>query len=202
MGYLATKSSPHKGRLVQSDIDSDREGHMEAKPSPFSRPPQPRPTSSFTTAVVAPREASVGGATSAAPSEERAALERQRRSGGQWFYWIGGLSLINAAIAFAGQDWRFILGLGVTQLVQALAKDGDGIKAGLVSVGVIAIFLVLGQRAVQGAGWAFLLGMILFALDGGIFVIIRDWVGVGFHAFAVAMIGRGYMAARRLSPGA
>jgi hypothetical protein len=175
---------------------------MEAKPSPFSRPPQPRPTSAFTTPVVAPREAPVGGATSGATGEERAVLERQRRSGGQWFYWIGGLSLINAAIAFAGQDWRFILGLGVTQLVQALAKDGDGIKAGLVSVGVIAIFLVLGQRAVQGAGWAFLLGMILFALDGGIFVIIRDWVGVGFHAFAVAMIGRGYMAARRLSPGA
>ena len=173
---------------------------MEAKPSPFSRPPQPRPTPAFTTAVAAPREASVGGATSEPPSEERTALERQRRNGGQWFFWIGGLSLINAAIAFAGQDWRFILGLGVTQLVQALAKDGDGIKAGLVSVGVIAIFLVLGQRAVQGAGWAFLLGMILFALDGGIFIIIRDWVGVGFHAFALAMIGRGFMAARRLDP--
>src|SRR5262245_2175315 len=177
---------------------------MDAKPSPFSRPPQPRPTPTFTGPVVAPhpiiapREAPVGGAT----TEEHAVLERQRRNGGQWFYWIGGLSLINAAIAFAGQDWRFILGLGVTQLVQALAKDGDGIKAGLVTVGVIAIFLVLGQRAVQGAGWAFLLGMILFALDGGIFIIIRDWVGVAFHAFALVMIGRGYMAARQLSPGA
>ena len=173
---------------------------MEAKPSPFSRPPQPRPTPAFTTAGVAPREASVGGTTSEVPSEERTARERPRRHGGPWFVWIGGLSLINAAIAFAGQDWRFILGLGVTQLVQALAKDGDGIKAGLVTVGVIAIFLVLGQRAVQGAGWAFLLGMILFALDGGIFIIIRDWVGVGFHAFALAMIGRGFMAARRLDP--
>jgi hypothetical protein len=42
--------------------------------------------------------------------------------------------------------------------------------------------------------------MTLFALDGALFVLIQDWAGVGFHAFALVMIGRGYMAARRLSP--
>ena len=68
---------------------------------------------------------------------------------------------------------------------------------------VIVIFVVLGQRAVQGHGWAFLVGMTLFALDGAIFVLIQDWIGVGFHAFALLMIVRGYVAARRLSaPGA
>jgi len=170
---------------------------MEARQSPFSRPPQPRPTSPFVSPVVAAREAS----RDAAPNEERAALERQRRNGGQWFYWIAGLSLINAAIAFAGQEWRFILGLGVTQLVQELAKESDGTKAGLVGIGVIVIFLVLGQRAVQGAGWAFVLGMVLFGLDGAIFLLVRDWIGAGFHAFALAMIARGYAAARRLSVG-
>jgi hypothetical protein len=169
---------------------------MEAKPSPFSRPPQPRPTSAFASPVLAAHETSRGGAT----SDERAALERQRRNGGQWFYWIAGLSLINAVAAFAGQEWRFILGLGVTQLVQELAKESDGTKAGLVGLGVITIFVVLGQRAVQGSGWAFVLGMVLFGLDGAIFLLARDWVGAGFHAFALAMIARGYMAARRLSP--
>lgn len=169
-------------------------------PSPFSRPPQPRPASKFASPVVAPREPLRTGAT----GEERKRLERQRRNGGQWFYWIAGLSLINAAVALAGQEWRFILGLGVTQLVQELAKSGsDGTKAGLVGVAVIIIFAVLGQRAVQGHSWAFLAGITLFALDGAIFVLIQDWVGVGFHAFALLMILRGYLAARRLSaPGA
>jgi len=138
--------------------------------------------------------------SSAATGEERKTLERQRRNGGQWFYWIAGLSSINAAIAFAGQEWRFILGLGVTQIVQELAKSGSaGTKAGLVGVAVIIIFVVLGRRAVRGHGGAFLVGMTLFALDGAIFALIQDWVGVGFHAFALLMILRGYVAARRLS---
>src|ERR1700704_406779 len=168
-----------------------------AGPSPFSRPPQPRASSTFARPVVAPREPLQAGPT----GEERKTLERRRRNGGQWFYWIAALSLITAALAFAGQEWRFILGLGVTQLVQEMAKSGSaGTKAGLVGVALIVVFAVIGQRAVHGYRWAFLLGMTLFALDGALFVLIQDWVGVGFHAFALVMIGRGYMAARRLSP--
>ncbi len=122
------------------------------------------------------------------------------QSGAQWFYWIAGLSLINAILALTGQGWRFILGLGVTQLVQELAQEsgGAGTKAGLVGLGVIAIFAFLGQRAVTGHHWAFLVGMTLYALDGAIFLLIQDWVGVGFHAFALIMIARGYAAARKL----
>jgi hypothetical protein len=131
---------------------------------------------------------------------ERTTLEAQRRGGGQWFYWIAGLSLINAVLALTGQDWRFLLGLGVTQLVQELSQQAGapGIKAGLVGLAVIGLFAVLGQRAIQGHRWAFVLGMALFGLDGLIFLLIQDWVGVGFHAFALAMILRGYLAARRL----
>jgi hypothetical protein len=132
--------------------------------------------------------------------ETRKALESQRRSGGQWFYWIAGLSLINSALALAGQDWRFILGLGVTQLVQELTQESGtaGIKAGIVGLAVIGLFAVIGQRAIQGYRWAFLLGTALFALDGAIFLLVQDWVGVGFHAFALIMILRGYSAARQL----
>jgi hypothetical protein len=132
--------------------------------------------------------------------EARQALERRRRIGGQWFYWIAGLSLVNAAVGFAGGEWRFILGLGVTQVVQALAKSGSAATtSGLIALAVIAIFAVLGQRAVLGHGWAFLVGITLFALDGGIFLLIRDWAGVGFHAFALLMITRGYVASRKLA---
>ena len=165
--------------------------------SPFSRPPQPAAASPFTRTISTPREARPTGPT----GEERRALETQRRNGGQWFYWIAGLSLINAAVAFAGQNWRFFLGLGVTQLVQAMAQSGhNGTIAGLVGVGVIVVFVILGHFAVQGHGWAFLAGMVLFGLDGALFLLVRDWAGAGFHAFAVVMILRGYVAARRLPP--
>ena len=109
--------------------------------------------------------------------------------------------MINAALAFSGQQWRFILGLGVTQLAQDMAASGNaGTISGLVGVALIVVFAVLGQRAVVGHGWAFVLGMILFGLDGLLFVLIQDWIGVGFHAFALLMIGRGYAAARQLPP--
>jgi hypothetical protein len=191
------------------EIEANRGG---ASQSPFSRPPQPKTTPTF--GIAAPRVASRPGGPDLSRSpatpirvggqaltvEERKRLEGQRRSGGQWFYWVAALSLINAVVALIGQDWRFILGLGVTQLVQELVQQsgGAGMKAGLVGLAVIGLFAALGQRAVQGAQWAFLLGMTLYALDGVIFLLIQDWVGVGFHAFALTMIVRGYLAARRL----
>jgi hypothetical protein len=179
----------------------DASNGRSAGQSPFSRPPQPRPASAsggtFTTAAPRPQTTTT---TTTAPSEERTALESQRRNGGQWFYWVAALSLINAGVALAGQEWRFILGLGVTQLVQELAQESGGaaMKAGLVGLVVIGIFGFLGQRAVAGYRWAFLAGMILYGLDGLIFLMAQDWVGVGFHAFVLAMVGRGYAAALKL----
>lgn len=171
-------------------------GTPKGNASPFSRAPQRR------TAPAQPRPASTTGAAGnpAMTDAKRQALESQRRSGGQWFYWVAGLSLINAGLALAGQEWRFILGLGVTQLVQELTQQSGsaGIKAGIVGLGVIGMFAVIGQRAIQGYRWAFVLGMVLFVLDGAIFLLVQDWVGVGFHAFALFMILRGYSAARQL----
>jgi hypothetical protein len=178
------------------EIEANRSG---GGPSPFSRPPQPKPVQ-MTHASSAPTP-TVRVAGSSLTAEQRKALEAQRRSGGQWFYWVAGLSVINIVLALTGQDWRFILGLGVTQLVQELAQFADGgTKAGLIGLAVIGLFAVLGHRAIHGHQWAFLLGMVLYALDGVIFFLIQDWAGVGFHAFALVMISRGYVAARQLPP--
>lgn len=182
----------------------------QAGPSAFSRPPQPRPpvrtesgprsTAEPFSAVTPSPGAPAGVATPA--TEDRTALEGQRRSGAQWFYWIAALSLINTIVAFTGQDWRFIIGLGITELVREIAEQsgGAGIKAGVAGLLVIGMFAVLGQRAVQGYRWAFVVGLVLYGLDGAIFLLVQDWVGVGFHVFALIMIARGYMAARQLSP--
>jgi hypothetical protein len=167
--------------------------------SVFNHPPRPRATPTVV-AAHAPVQALATMPAATMPDAERRMLEDQRRRGGQWFYWIAGLSLINAVLAFSGQGWRFILGLGITQVVQELAEQsgGAGVKAGIVGLAMIAFFTALGQRAVLGNQWAFVLGMVLFGLDGCIFVLAWDWIGVAFHGFALAMIWKGYMAARRL----
>src|SRR5438128_11293082 len=132
------------------EVEANR---RHAGPSPFSRPPQPRPASTFARPAVAPREAVRTGAT----GEERKTLERQRRNGAQWFYWIAGLSLINAAIALAGQEWRFLLGLGVSRVVRGVGRaGGGGTEGGLGGVAVGVVVVVRGARAVPGAGWAVL----------------------------------------------
>jgi hypothetical protein len=46
--------------------------------------------------------------------------------------------------------------------------------------------------------WAFLVGMILYALDGLIFLLVGDWLSVGFHVFALFCIFGGFSATRRL----
>lgn len=195
---------------METEANSTEANRKVAGPSPFSRPPQPRAVSTFDRGPAPSRpsgsdlsrsrtsQASLAGPTAA--SDDRRAVEGQRRSGAQWFYWVAALSLINSVVALAGQQWRFILGLGVTQLVQELAEQSGnaGMKAGLVSLGVIGLFAFLGQRAAQGYHWAFLAGMTLYGLDGLIFLMAQDWIGVAFHAFALMMILRGYSAARRL----
>jgi len=183
-------------------------------PSPFSRPPQPKPVSMYDRAPVAAPSAARPSGAKAAPlpaspagvgtgtiDEARKALESQRRNGAQWFYWVAALSLINCVVALTGAQWRFILGLGVTQVVQELShRSGPSadVTAGLVSLAVIGLFAFFGYQATKGRGWAFIAGMVLYALDGVIFLLIQHWVGVGFHAFALVMIGRGYAASRQL----
>lgn len=123
------------------------------------------------------------------------------KSGASWFYWIAALSLVNSVAAFAGVAWRFILGLGVTQFIDALGAQLHGPTA-LITLGlnvlVTGIFVLFGFFAAKGHLWAFILGIICFLLDGLIFLLAQDWLGVGFHAFILFFLIRGANAARSM----
>ena len=199
---------------MASEVTNSRPGvGAGVGPSPFSRPPQPKPVSMYDRPpVAAPSAARPNGAdvarTQVAPAgvgtgpvdDARKVLESQRRNGAQWFYWVTALSLINSVVPLIGAQWRFILGLGVTQVVQELSEHSPSadVTAGLISLAVIGLFAFFGSQAVKGRGWAFIAGMVLYALDGVIFLLAQDWAGVGFHAFALVMIGRGFVASRKL----
>lgn len=187
--------------------------------SPFRRPPRPaasRPSRPVTTPLAAPFGpvpaqplAAPGGRTGApralaptTPAETgTAVLERRRRNGAFWFYWIAGLSLINTLAALGEQSWRFILGLGITQLAHAAAaRSGHGHAAvAVMDVVIIGGFALLGRYALRGRVWAFLAGGIFYGLDGLLFLAGRDWIAIAFHVFALVMIARGFDAARRLA---
>ena len=54
-----------------------------------------------------------------------------------------------------------------------------------------AVFILFGVFANKGHRWAFIVGMVLFALDGLIFLLAQDWIGVGFHVFVLYCFFRG-----------
>jgi hypothetical protein len=155
-------------------------------------------------ASAAPPTLTFGGNATVASAEAATCIARSH-SGANWFFWIAGLSLVNSIIVLAGGRWSFLAGLGVTQIIDALAgalsgKLGAGATAfalflDLCAAGVIVLF---GLLARQRHTWAFVLGMILYALDGLLFLIVQDWLSLAFHAYALYCISRGLMANRRL----
>src|SRR3984893_6968137 len=108
-------------------------------PTPFKRPAPSRPPTAPSAGTSTPAvrilasappapPASPGSATPAAgapASAEHQQLEAQSRRGALWFYWIAGLSLVNSVVAFAGLNWRFIIGFGMSQIVDTLATRSD-----------------------------------------------------------------------------
>jgi len=130
----------------------------------------------------------------------------QRKNGARWFYWIGGLSLVNALILLGNGQWNFIAGLGITQLISGLALGlsedlGMGVTIIAFALNLIAVgaCVGLGFLAEKAHTWAFILGMVLYALDALIFLWVQDWLAAGFHAFALYFIYRGLAANLRLA---
>jgi len=125
----------------------------------------------------------------------------QLKSGASWFYWIAGLSLINSIVSFTGSSWRFLFGLGITQIFDAFGNSiGSGGRGAALVLDLAAagVFILFGVFAHKAHTWAFVVGMALFALDGLIFLLRQDWIGVAFHLFVLYCLFRGFKACREL----
>ncbi len=143
-------------------------------------------------AVITPMQADAGN---------NPATLAQLKSGASWFYWVAALSLVNSIAAFTGSDWRFILGLGITQIFDAIGHEiasAGKIVALLLDLIAAGVFVLFGVFANKCHLWAFIVGIVLFALDGLIFLLAQDWLGVGFHVFVLYCLFRGVQACRRL----
>ena len=139
-------------------------------------------------------------------SVERAQLEQRMKSGANWFYWIAALSLVTSVISLAGGSWAFLVSLGVTQLVDAVANAGAervgwGVKVFALAFDLVAagLFALLGMFANKRQTWAFVVGMVLYLLDALVCLFIGFWLGLAFHAFALYSIFGGYRACAALA---
>ena len=145
----------------------------------------------------APISDNQGVATQSAMFPQLAAMARVR-IGARWFYWIAALSMINSAVVIFGGKFHFVVGLGVTSVVDVLAKQAGsaGTVLDLVINGMVAgAFVLLGTFASKPQKWAFFVGMGLYAADGLLLLMAGDLLSVGFHAYALYCIYRGLVAA-------
>jgi hypothetical protein len=131
---------------------------------------------------------------------QHADLSQRYKAGANWFYWIAGLTIVTSIIAFAGGGLRFLISLGTTQVVDAVAEGlseqlGGAPKVIALVLDLIAtgVFVLFGYLAGQKLLWAYMTGMAVFLLDGFVAVLIQDWIGVIAHAVILFFMFRGYM---------
>ena len=136
-------------------------------------------------------------------------LQAQGENGASWFYWVAGLSLLNSVIAFVGGNMAFVVGLAITGLVDELAWEKGQQNPQLATIANAASFgfAVVVAAVVAGFGWLsnkriipiFALGILLYALDGVLYLLSQQWLCVAFHAFALFNMWQGLVAYRKLS---
>lgn len=141
-------------------------------------------------------------------------VEGTVQSQGAWFYWIAGLSIVNTIVAQFGGEWGMIVGLGTTMVFDAIGAvllettvEGAAVGTNLMvrallllpTLAVLGVFLFFGFHAKKARVWAFVIGMMLYAADGLLFIVVGDWLAFGFHAFVLVNLFLGANAARVLN---
>ena len=134
-----------------------------------------------------------------------AELAARYKSGANWFYWIAGLTIVTSIISFNGGDWRFLISLGTTQVIDAVADAWSAEVGGtpkvvalvldLILTGVFVVFGVLANKKLL---WAYILGMAIFVIDGLVSLMVQDLIGVVAHAVVLIFMVPGFLAGRKL----
>ncbi|SRR5258706_11169409 len=134
-------------------------------------------------------------------------LASRVKAGSSWFLWIAILSIINSLIARAQGGLSFVVGLGMTQVFDGVAKgmrpEGGSlgtasIVALLLDILVAGLFVLFWRLTQQGHVSAFATGMVLYGIDGLLFVMSQDYLSIAFHVFALFRIFQGLRAGQAL----
>lgn len=131
-------------------------------------------------------------------------LEHLFKGGVNTFYWIAGFSLVNTMIHLGGGKMTFVIGLGITQIIDAIAQDlieNHGGSAGMVhlfslvmDVCIAGIFILCGYFGLKRHKKTILFGIIIYLLDASIFILSGGWYSGLFHGLMLVSLIRGYWA--------
>ncbi len=90
-------------------------------------------------------------------------------------------------------NWLFLAGLGISTIASRSAGPIAGLIITLVAAGV---FVLLGHFAKQGQTWALILGIVFYALDTVLVLLLmtQAWFLIAFHAYALFMIFKTFSA--------
>lgn len=114
------------------------------------------------------------------------------KPGASWFYWIAGLTAVNALAWIFDGGIGFALAFQLARVAARMAEDSKpaGIVIYLVSIGFLAL---CGWFASKGAVWAFVIGGLAVAADTWLCLKAEAWLSVAFHAWALFSIFGGMM---------
>lgn len=134
------------------------------------------------------------------------ALAAHAKRGANWFYWIAGLSMVNSIAFLVGANFHFLAGLGVSEIVDAVGDEiiKQGGPTAIKLVAIVFDIIAFGGFALAGyfsnklISPVFLIGIIIYAIDGVIVLILGDLFMAAFHAFALYQLIRGFIACREL----
>lgn len=149
-----------------------------------------------------PGGAPPGASAQPAAQDPRLPVILRMRRGAGWFLTIALLSGVNSLLQIFDAKIRFIFGLGITQVVDAIGHGAgqNGMFITIAVDGVFILMLILCSRwAKAGSQGAFLGGMIAYAVDGVLLLVFNVWLDAAVHAYALYMIWQGYAAARELA---
>ncbi len=151
---------------------------------------------------------STGVAPAPIPSQNQAVIEQKlrlqskMRNGAGWLMAVAIFSVINSVLVISNANLHFIVGLGVTQIADGIGKGtgSAGTAAGvIVSLFMAGIFALFWKFARQGQQWAFITGMVIYALDGLIFLGLGVFLDFAFHLYALYCIFLGLKALTQLT---
>ncbi|MEJ2053578.1 MAG: hypothetical protein P8X42_06625 [Calditrichaceae bacterium] len=133
--------------------------------------------------------------------KEIAQLDQNLKGAAKWFYWIAGLSVINTLINYLEGGVSFIIGLGITQLIEGIVYDASTefkLAALVIEILISGMFAIFGYFAIKREKWAFIVGMIFYFMDGLIFLLVNDWLSIGFHAFVLFSLFSGVKSLKKI----
>lgn len=137
---------------------------------------------------------SPSGISQPVAAEQKLRVLQALKGSASWFAMIAGLSAVNSILAMSGARMRFIFGLGLSQIVDALAHQAGsaGYILDLIINGIIAgVFVLFWNFARQGQKWAWYLGMGVYIVDGLPLLLFKDYLAIAFHAYALYRMSSG-----------